>query len=241
MTRPLFLTELPEPLPAVGQAVPLRGDEGRHAAVVRRIEPGEVVDLADGAGRAVTGPVTEVTKQGITIEVAEVRVAAAPAPEVWVAQALAKGDRGELAVEMLTEVGVAGVYAWQANRSIVKWSGDRAAKALGKWANTVREATKQSRRLWIPQVRGPLTTKQLVAEFAGFDAVYVLHEDATDPLSAAEPGQRVLLLVGPEGGIGDDELGLLTAAGARTAVISDGVLRTSTAGVVAVGQLRRPD
>ncbi|MBA8795839.1 16S rRNA (uracil1498-N3)-methyltransferase [Friedmanniella endophytica] len=241
MTDPLFLAETlaGAPLPAVGAAVELGGPEGHHAAAVRRIRVGETVLLADGAGRAVRGPVTAATKQQLTVEVAEQLTSPEPALRITLAQALAKGDRAELAVEMATELGVSGIWPWQSARAVVRWSGDRAEKSRARWQSTVREATKQSRRFRVPPVEVARDTRALAAGLDAFDAALVLHEDAALPLAGAGVPRHgsVLLVVGPEGGIAPEELDTLTAAGARTVSLGDGVLRTSTAGVVAMAGL----
>lgn len=245
MSDPVFHAELPHPLPAPGTTLLLDGPEGRHAALVRRVRTGETVVLTDGAGHAVTGPVVAVGKQSITVEVAERLVENPPAVRFVVAQALAKGDRAELAVELLTEVGVREILPWQASRSIVKWSGERGAKGLARWRSTAREAAKQSRRLWTPVVADPVDTAGLVTRVADVDLALLLHEEATAPLADVtlpESGE-VLLVVGPEGGIAPAELDALTTAGGRPTLLTPHVLRTSTAGVVACAglMLRLPE
>lgn len=242
MTRPHFLTDLADPLPGPGSGVRLDGEEGRHAAVVRRIVAGEEIVLTDGRGRGLIAEVTAADKQGLDLVVRAQLTPAAPARRITVAQALAKGDRGELAVAMMTEVGVAEILAWQASRSIVRWVGERGAKSLRKWTSVAREATKQSRRLRVPAVEGPLSTAQLEARIAAADLALLLHEEAGESLAEQQlpDSGEVLLVVGPEGGISPEELQALTAAGARPVTISDGVLRTSTAGVVAAGHLALP-
>src|SRR4029450_7900793 len=179
MTDPLFLTDdLPDPLPKVGAHVMLGGDEGRHAAVVRRIRPREMIMIGDGRGRAVRGKVVEVGTSRVVVGVAH-NIAKPAGPRRFVAaQALAKGDRSELAVEMLTEMGVTEIVPWQASRSIVRWSEERGARSLSKWRTTVREAAKQSRRLTVPQVSKPVATRQLVELVASADLTLVLHEQA---------------------------------------------------------------
>ncbi len=240
MTPPLFLLEtLADPLPVVGAQLELGGDEGRHAAVVRRIAAGEQVLVSDGRGRGVRAEVTAASKAGLMLRVLEHLAAPDRTLRVVVVQALAKGDRSELAVEMLTEVGVSEIWPWQASRSIVRWSGERSEKSLERWRSTAREATKQSRRLTSPTLRPVLSTAQLCAELTGVDLALVLHEDATTPLREVVLPERgtVALVVGPEGGIAPEELERFAAAGARRVSVSDAVLRTSTAGVVAVAGL----
>lgn len=240
MTAPLFLLEdLAEPLPAVGSELELGGEEGRHAAVVRRIGPGETVLVSDGRGRGVRATVVAASKSGLRLEVVAALTAPGPAFRLVAVQALAKGDRSELAVEMLTEVGVAEIWPWQASRSIVRWSAERGDRSLARWRSTAREATKQSRRLRLPEVRPVLSTVQLAAALSEVDLALVLHEDATTPLRDVPlpAAGTVALVVGPEGGITAEELERLVAAGARAVSVSDGVLRTSTAGVVAAAGL----
>lgn len=239
MSDPVFHSALSEPLPGVGSTVLLDGPEGRHAAVVRRIRVGERVQLSDGAGRGIVGPVVAVGKQSITVEVASQLAEELPAVRLVVAQALAKGDRGELAVELLTEVGVSEILPWQASRSIVRWSGERGVKGLARWRSTAREAAKQSRRLWTPVVGEAVSTAGLAARVAAADLALLLHESASVSLSEIELPRsgEVLLVVGPEGGIAPEELAVLGEAGGRPTLLTPHVLRTSTAGVVACAGL----
>ena len=237
----LFFTAEPvASWPAVGATFTLTGPDGRHAATVRRIRPGESIMVGDGQEQGVRGVVREVGRDTVQLEVTELGRRAASQRRLVVAQALAKGDRAELAVEMLTETGADEIVPWPAARSIVRWSGERGVRAGDKWRTTAREAAKQSRRLRIPVVTEPLTTRELVDRAARTDLTLVLHEDATTWLGEVDrpDGGDVLIIVGPEGGIAPEELEAFAAAGARLVRISDGVLRTSTAGVVAVGLLR---
>jgi len=222
----------------IGGIVEVTGDEARHAVVVKRTRPGESVLLADGAGRAVRGRVVAAEKNRLALEVTELLASPPRAHRFVVAQALAKGDRSELAVEIMTELGVDEILAWQASRSIVRWQGERGAKSLGRWAATAREATKQSRRFRIPEVSAA-DTSRVVERIGAAELALVLHESAEKTLSRVnlpEAGE-ILLIVGPEGGISPDELERFQQAGAVPVRISDGVLRTSTAGAIAIGQL----
>ena len=234
MSNPVFLIDAAIELVA-GNTVHLDGDEGRHAAVVRRITVGEVVDLCDGQGSRATGTVATVGKDWLEVHLDEVTLEQRPALTVTAVQALAKGDRAELAVEMLTEVGVDVVIPWRAEHSVVKW--DNADKALDKWRRTVREATKQSRRAYVPQVAQLHSTEQILEAVAQADLAVILHESATSALAqvAVPKVGKVLIVIGPEGGISARELAVFSEAGAQIVRMGSSVMRTSTAGAVAAG------
>ncbi|WP_308252154.1 16S rRNA (uracil(1498)-N(3))-methyltransferase [Pseudonocardia sp. KRD291] len=239
-TLPLFLAEDLGELPASGGPLELAGPEGRHAATVKRIRPGERVLVSDGRGAVAEAVAGESGRDSLMLDVGPVRRSEAPAVRVAVAQALVKGDRGELAVETATEAGADELIPWRAARSVARWeSGPRGDKALARWRTTVREAAKQARRPWIPDVAEPVDTAGLARRVRGADLALVLHESATEGLrDVALPGAgTVLLVVGPEGGIDDRELDALTAAGARTVRMGPEVLRASTAACVALGAL----
>jgi 16S rRNA (uracil1498-N3)-methyltransferase len=223
----------------VGDEVEVSGDEAHHAVAVRRLRVGESIVLTDGRGTAATARVASTGKRVFAASVTEVSTTSPAEPEVVVVQALPKGERGELAVEVLTEVGVARIVPWAAARSVAVWKGERAAKSLAKWRSTAREAAKQSRRSWFPDVTELAGTADLAALVAGADLAVVLHEDASVPLATLDvPATgRVVVVVGPEGGLTDDEVAALVAAGATSVRLGAEVLRTSTAGVAAVAAL----
>lgn len=232
LTPPLFLVSaLPD-----GDRVLLDGAEGRHAARVRRLGVGERLDLGDGAGVVARCVVAAVGADELTLIVQDRSAVPAPEPAIIVVQALAKGDRGELAVELMTEAGADEIVPWAAGRSIARWRGE---KSLQRWRSTAREAAKQSRRRWLPQVTDLHDTPAVARLLAGADAAIVLHESAAIALSALSlPGTgRIAIVVGPEGGLTDEEVAAFTAAGAVTVRLGPEVLRTSTAGVVAVAAL----
>ncbi|MDO0927780.1 16S rRNA (uracil(1498)-N(3))-methyltransferase [Streptomyces sp. TG1A-8] len=238
MTAPVFVVDR---LDAGGPRFVLDGPEGRHAVSVKRLRPGEDVVLTDGRGRWTQGVVqaAEGRDRLVVGDLEPVREEPPPAPRITVVQALPKGDRGELAVETMTEVGVDAIVPWQASRCITQWRGERGPKALGKWRSTAREAGKQSRRVRFPEVTDPVTTKQVGALLAGAAFAAVLHEGGAERLAAAplpEDGE-IVLVVGPEGGVSPEELALFEAAGARPHVLGPTVLRTSTAGTAAAALL----
>ena len=236
MTLPVFLVEA---LPS-GEEFVLDGPEGRHAATVKRLRVGEELVLSDGSGAQVRCSVVAVERDALSLRVVERWVEPEPAPRVVLAQALVKGDRGELAVELATEAGVDGVVPWRAARCITKWEdGPRGAKALGRWRSTVREAAKQARRSRVPDVCEPVSTTQLSHRVSSSALTIVLHESATERLADVElPAEGdVLLVVGPEGGITPEELDALRSSGARVVRLGPTVLRASTAAAVALGAL----
>ncbi len=241
MTAPVFVLA-PDDLASVvvGSVVSISGDEGRHAVTVRRMAEGEVIDIVDGAGRRVTGRVAAVVgKHTLAVEAVEIVDEPVPALRVTVIQALAKGDRGELAVGQLTEIGVDEIVPWSAEHSVVHWRGDRADKSAHRWTDAITAAAKQSRRARFPVLAPLATTAQVSDRIAAAAVAVVLHEAATDPISAitVPAGGDLLVIVGPEGGISPDELTDFTARGARVARLGPTVLRTSSAGLAAVAVL----
>lgn len=222
---------------AVGDTVALTGAEAKHAAVVRRLRVGESVTVGDGAGVWLTGVAEEVAPARVDVRVSHRTVVPAPSPRIVLVQALAKGDRDELAVQAACELGVDEVVPWQASRSVSRWEGPKAVKGRERWTSIVREAAKQAHRTWVPEVSAPVTTKELAAR-ASQQRVLLLDPTARTKLSEVEPdGRDVVLVVGPEGGISDDELSQLSEAGAERVLLGDTVLRTSTAGPAAIAVL----
>lgn len=222
-----------------GHPIEVTGDEAHHAVAVRRIRAGEEVVLTDGAGSAATGRVLTTGKRVFTVEVDEVRATPRPDPAFTVVQALPKGDRGELAVELLTEVGVSTIVPWGADRSVTVWRGERAVKSLARWRSTAREAAKQSRRPWFPEVAGLASTDEVAALLTGQTVAVVLHEQAISTLASLEVPATgtIAVVVGPEGGLTDDEVAAFAAVGAHPVRLGAEVLRTSTAGVAAVSAM----
>ena len=232
MTAPVFLSPLAV---SAGGTLRLDGPEGRHAAVVRRLRVGERVDVTDGRGRLHCGVIAAVGKETVDVSVESVVESPAPSPRVVVVQALPKGDRGPLAVELLTEVGVDVIVPWAADRCITQWRGDKVAKGVEKWRAVAREAAKQSRRTWEPVVADLASTADVVALLTASAAPIVLHESAEAPLSerALASDGDVVLVIGPEGSLTEVEVERFVGAGAELRRMEPTVMRTSTAGAVA--------
>lgn len=217
----------------------LGGAEGRHAATVRRIRPGERVDLTDGDGLVAECQVSAARAGELELRVLRRRIEPPPDPRLVVVQAIPKGDRGELAVELMTEVGVDVVVPWAAARCVARWSGDRAEKPLARWRAAARAAAKQARRARIPEVTRPAATDEAVRRAGAAVCAVVLDQAALRPLAEVPvpPAGEIVIIIGPEGGLTGEEMTALTAAGSTAARLGPTVLRTSTAGAVAAAML----
>jgi 16S rRNA (uracil1498-N3)-methyltransferase len=230
-------------LPGNGELAVVDGDEGFHAATVRRIRVGEELILGDGAGGVARCVVEETARDELKARVVDRRQVAPAKPPVTVVQALPKSERSELAVELATEAGADALLAWQAARCVARWDGARADKGLRRWRAVARAAAQQSRRAYIPSVDGVLSTAALVARIGEVTStggvVLALHEAADGPLAdlPLTHATSVMVVVGPEGGIAPDELAAIVDAGANAVRLGPAVLRTSTAAAVALGAL----
>jgi 16S rRNA (uracil1498-N3)-methyltransferase len=230
-------------LPDAGALAVVDGDEGFHAAAVRRIRPGEQLVLGDGAGNLARCVVEQAGREGLRARVLRRWSVAPGQPPVTVVQALPKSERSELAIELATEAGADAFLAWQASRCVASWEGEKVVKGLRRWRAVARSAARQSRRAHIPPVDGVLSSAALTHrvrdEVAAGAVVLALHESATDRLADIPVAQAgsLLLLVGPEGGIAPEEIDVLTDAGAVAVRLGPQVLRTSTAAAVALGAL----
>lgn len=229
MSLPYFFTEDP----AAGV---LTGAEAKHAHV-KRIAPGERIMLIDGQGTTALTRVTSVGSGRVDGVVEKQTFVPQPTPRVTVVQAVPKGERAELAVDLAVQAGADAIVPWISHRTIARWPANKQTKQVEKWRAQALASAKQARRAWVPEVRDPVTTNQLSALLRDAGLALVLHEDATDSIRDVEFGEDVWLIVGPEGGIGDDELEVL---GARPVKLGPEVLRTASAafaGLCAIGAL----
>lgn len=218
-----------------GDVITLRGQEGKHASTVRRLVPGERVDITDGAGAVAQCVVSATRPAELELAVLSRQTAPRPEPQLTVLQAIAKGDRGELAVELLTEVGTDVIVPWAAERCVAVWRGERAAKSRARWNSAAEQAAKQSRRTWFPQVTDQADLAEAARRVAGADLAVLLDPEARTSLTdiVFPASGEIVLVVGPEGGISTAETAALTQAGAIAGRLGPTVLRASSAGVVA--------
>lgn len=239
MVEPLFFAAIGKDT-VVGSTFVLGGPEAKHAVGVRRMLPGEAIAISDGFGLKIRGIVSNVSKDTLDVSVQSIDTVPAPAVQLHLVQALAKGDRDELAIQACTELGVSGVIPWQANRSISIWKDDKKIKGRTRWQTIVSEAAKQSLRAKVPAVEEVQNSHELVAKLSAFDSVLVLDPQAKTSISqiSIPSSGSVAILVGPEGGISESELEAFSLAGFTSVRLGAGVLRTSTAGMAAVSYLQ---
>jgi len=224
---------------AVGERVALGGSEGRHAATVSRLRAGERVTLGNGRGLTAAVVVQGVAKDSVDFEIEQVQQVSAPAHAFVLAQALAKTDRDERAVEAAVELGVDAVVPFAAARSVSRWDATKEAKGRARWQSIAREAAKQSLRAWVPEVRALANANDLVAREATrlivLDAAGVSPHDVDWSDTTSPDVRETVFVVGPEGGFSSEERDAFAAAGATFVRLGANVLRTSTAGPVALG------
>ena len=235
MVEPMFTRNFDKSV-QVGSVVDLSGPEAKHAVSVRRMRVGEAIQLTDKVGLRIRGVVDSIVSNNLQIRVSSVEQEPAPQIQITLVQALAKGDRDELAVQATTELGVVGVIPWEADRSVSRWIGLKEAKGVERWQSIVTEAAKQSLRTWHPVVTSPIKGVQVADLVKEFDLVLVLDPTASIGIGLENLPKvgRIALVVGPEGGISEPELTALEKAGAVRVHLGTPILRTSTAGIAAI-------
>ena len=216
-----------------GSTQELSGDEGHHAVKVMRLQIGEQIKIADNLGNWVSGAITEVGKKSLKINVSERGNAEHLKPELILVQAVTKSDRTKEMLELLTVAGADQIIPWQAQRCISKWKSD----STDKWLTTIKESAKQARRVKLPVLSDAVTTNQLVKLFQAEDQIIVLHESAQSNISQfnfVENTKRIFIVIGPEGGISEEEIAQLTSAKAVVVRMGENVLRSAHAGFAAL-------
>jgi len=219
--------------------ITLEGDEAHHAIKVRRTELNEIILVTDTKGLVVEAKVVEIGPGKILkAEIINKKQHEIQNPIVCVAQAVAKGDRADLSIELLTEVGVDKIIPWQANRSVSKLE-NKTEKLIQKWQSIARESTKQARRSFMPEILNLVNSKDLVDEFQNFENIIVLDPDSSVNFTDAikNNSKRILLVIGPEGGIDENEMTLFKNANVVFASLGESILRTSSAGAISAAIL----
>jgi 16S rRNA (uracil1498-N3)-methyltransferase len=213
--------------------ITIDGDDGHHLQRARRVRVGEAVTVADGHGRWRAYSVVESAAGAVVLEATTLVGREPPLiPRLTVACSLTKGQKPELAVQKLTELGTDRIMLVEAARSVVHWDDDKVAAACTRLERVAREAAMQSRRARVPVLDGPVAPAELgrlaglvVAAPEGVPAV-----DLSDP-----PGGEWIVAVGPEGGFDDEELRCFGAA--PRLAIGPFVLRAETAAIAAAAAL----
>jgi 16S rRNA (uracil1498-N3)-methyltransferase len=221
-----FVDDLPT---TVGQNYEFANDDANHAIRVLRMQVGSEFMLSDGKGSWSQVAATEVSKKSMQVQVIDSGFQEPLATTITVVQALPKGDRSKEAIELLTEAGVDRIVPWASTRSIGKGS--------EKFGITAREASKQSRRFRIPEVTDLVTTAQICEAIKLSDLAIAFHESAMDKLSDQVSSlnvEHLLIIIGPEGGLTDEEIAAFTEAGAKVALMGRPILRSAHAGIAAV-------
>lgn len=239
MVEPLFFAAIGSDS-AVGTSFTLGGPEAKHAISVRRMTVGESIAISDGFGVKIRGRVTKLKKETLEISIESIEELLEPESQLFLVQALAKGDRDELAIQACTELGLFGVIPWQADRSISIWKAEKKQKGQARWQSIVAEASKQSLRAFIPRVEQVLDSQELISALRVFDQVLILDPEADKSITEFNPpaAGKIAIVVGPEGGISEQELESFKKAGFSSVRLGSGVLRTSTAGMAAVSYLQ---
>jgi 16S rRNA (uracil1498-N3)-methyltransferase len=239
VVEPLFISPIPSDT-KTGSKIRIAGAEAKHAMSVRRLQVGEAIAVSDGQGNKARGKVIQLSKDFLELEVESLVKIERPTPKLVLVQALAKGDRDEMAVQACTELGIQTVIPWQSERSVSIWKPEKQDKHRVRWQTIATEAAKQSLRPFIPAVEQVLGTRELAERLKQFDLTLVLDPTSTTALTGISVAghQSIAIVVGPEGGISPEELEVFRSAGLSLVGLGSGILRTSTAGVAVVSYLQ---
>jgi len=222
-----------------GSKITVEGDEAHHAIKVMRMEIGEEIQLADGKGNWVQGAISSIDKKSFTIAISQRGQSSRSHPEFIVIQALTKSDRSKETIELLVEAGVDRIIPWQSDHSIAKWK----SEMQEKWESAALAACKQSRRYSLPTIETPITLDSIRERFTEGSLLLVLHESAHEKLSvvvspSAISFQRIVLVIGPEGGLSIDELREFEAIGGKIVKLGNPVLRSAHAGFAGLAAIQ---
>ena len=222
---------------STGQRQVLENEEAHHAIKVLRLNTGEVIKISDGVGNWVSGPIVEITKKELFISITERGEIQAAKPELVLAQAITKSDRNKEMLELAVEAGVDRIIPWQSERSISKWQSD----SEQKWQVGIKQSCKQARQVKLPQLMQVMSTSEVIKSIGEGGFGIVFHEEASTKFSELiipNSQSSVYLVIGPEGGISEQELLSFQNNGSKVVRLGDTVLRSAHAGFAALSAVQ---
>ena len=222
---------------STGQRQVLENEEAHHAIKVLRLNTGEVIKISDGVGNWVSGPIVEIAKKELFISITERGEIQAAKPELVLVQAITKSDRNKEMLELAVEAGVDRIIPWQSERSISKWQSD----SEQKWQVGIKQSCKQARQVKLPQLMQVMSTTEVIKSISEGGFGIVFHEEASTKFSALTiPNSQssVYLVIGPEGGISEQELLSFQNNGSKVVRLGDTVLRSAHAGFAALSAVQ---
>ena len=222
---------------STGQRQVLENEEAHHAIKVLRLNTGEVIKISDGVGNWVSGPIVEIAKKELFISITERGEIQAAKPELVLVQAITKSDRNKEMLELAVEAGVDRIIPWQSERSISKWQSD----SEQKWQVGIKQSCKQARQVKLPQLMQVMSTSEVIKSIGEGGFGIVFHEEASTKFSALtipNSHSSVYLVIGPEGGISEQELLSFQNNGSNVVRLGDTVLRSAHAGFAALSAVQ---
>ncbi|KHF41909.1 16S rRNA (uracil(1498)-N(3))-methyltransferase [Halalkalibacter okhensis] len=220
-------------------AVQIIGDDVKHISKVMRMDVGDEVICSDNDSRTVKCRLSNLSDTEINADITETLEPKTELPvQVTIAQGLPKGDKLDLIIQKGTELGAFAFLPFAAARSIVKWDHKKASKKIERLEKIAKEAAEQSYRERIPEVLPVHSFSQLKQELPSFDLIILAYEESAkqgeqaqlaQQLTTVAPGQKILVIIGPEGGITEEEVDQLTKQGVIVCGFGPRILRTETA------------
>ena len=222
---------------STGQRQVLENEEAHHAIKVLRLNTGEIIKISDGVGNWVSGPIVEIAKKELFVSITERGEIQAAKPELVLVQAITKSDRNKEMLELAVEAGVDRIIPWQSERSISKWQSD----SEQKWQVGIKQSCKQARQVKLPQLMQVMSTSEVITSIGEGGFGIVFHEEAStkfSDLTIPNSQSSVYLVIGPEGGISEQELLSFQNNGSKVVRLGDTVLRSAHAGFAALSAVQ---
>lgn len=228
------------PAQVQGSTIAVTDEDVRHISAVLRMRTGDELLLCDGEGREYRARIAEVGRQAIRTEIVGREDRPVRGPRIVLGQGIAKADKMDWIVQKATELGVAAIVPLATERTIVKVKDEE--KRIGRWRKICREAAMQSNRPDIPVVEAIMPLPDFLAGLSAAGALLVLPwEEASEPLKpvlrAHSAAERIVVLIGPEGGFSKAEADLAVSRGFHAVSLGPNILRTETAAIAVLGML----